>query len=407
MKLDKHTLQKIKPWIFLAVICTILAYVLMHISDIISFFKTVIDLSISLFYAIGIAYVLNLPMCFFERQFKKFISPRSWFYKRIRGISIFLTIICALLLIGILISIIVPQLIASTVMLSNNLVSYIGNIIKTINELLQTINLQETMIHFDQATVNQYIQSITANWEQYLQTATNWFGNAGQMIVKNAVAITIALGNWFMAFMLSMYLLSSKEQLITEVRKVIAAIFPVKVSRKIFEIGSQANEIFSSFLSGKLVEACILGMLIYIGMRLFGLGENFEILISVVVAVLSFIPMFGAIVAMFFGFFLILAINPIEALLFIIFYQTVQQLENSLIYPHVVGKSVGLPAIWVLLSIIVFGGLFGLLGMILSVPTTALLYSLLRDFIRFRLKKRNIKVTVTTFEVPEEEIIND
>lgn len=403
MKIDKRTLTKIKPWALLAVFCTFLVYLLLHISEITGFFNTLFHLCISLFYAIGIAYVLNIPMSLFEDLLKKRISQKSWFYKRIRGLSIFFTVILALLIISVLLSIIIPQVVSSAVMLSNNLVSYIQNIVNFVNDIFTRINLDEALIDFDPATLNKYIESITSNWETMLQTATNWVGDAGQMLVKNAVALTVELGNWFMGFMLSLYMLSSKETFICQMRKVIAAIFPSKITRKIFEIGERANDIFSSFISGQLVEACILGLLIYFGMRIFGLGEHFEILISVVVAVTSIIPMFGAMFAMAFGFILILANNPIEALLFIVFFQTVQQLEGNLIYPHVVGKSVGLPAIWVLLSIVVFGGLFGLVGMLVAVPTTALLYSLMRDFINWRLEQKKVKVTTYSFIANEED----
>lgn len=402
MKIDKQTLRTIKPWAILAVFCAILVYILIHVAEIAGIIKSVLNLCISLFYAIGIAYVLNLPMSWFEGQLKKRIRPQSWFYKRIRGFSIFLTVILALVIISVLLSIIIPQLVSSTVLLMNNLVSYIQNIINFINDILGRINLEDSTIDFDSQELNRYISSLTNNWESMLKTASNWVGDASQMIVKNAVALTVMMGNWFMGFMLSLYLLSSKEVFLCQLRKLIAAVFPYRAVCKIFEISARANDIFSSFISGQLLEACILGVMIYAGMRLFGLGEPFEILISVVVAVTSIIPMFGAMFAMAFGFILILAVNPIEAILFIVFFQTIQQIEGNLIYPHVVGKSVGLPAIWVLLSIVVFGGLFGLVGMLIAVPSTALLYSLLRDLVNWRLAKKHFKVTTYQFEGQEE-----
>lgn len=407
MKLDKRTLNKIKPWAVLAVFCTALLYILLHISDISDFVQKMMSLCVSLFYAIGIAYVLNIPMTFFENLLKKYIKPKNWFYGKIRAMSIFLTVILALMIISILLSIIIPQVVSSAVLLTNNLVSYANNIVNFINDFLMKINLEDTVVSIDPNLIGKYLESITANWETLLQTATNWVGDAGQMLVKNAMAVTVVLGNWFMGFMLSLYMLSSKEVFICQMRKIVAALFPVKITRKIFEIGSRANDIFSSFISGQLVEACILGVLIYFGMQLFGLGKHYEILISVVVAITSIIPMFGAMFAMAFGFVLILATNPIEALIFIVFFQTVQQLEGNLIYPHVVGKSVGLPAIWVLLSIVVFGGLFGLVGMLVAVPATALIYSLLRDLVNWRLARSNMKVTTYSFIADDKEEIED
>lgn len=399
MKIDKDTWTKIKPWTIFAVFCTCLITLLIHLPEISFFIKKIFKLCIPLFYAIGISYVLNLPMSWFEQQLKKQIPEKSWFYKKIRGISIILTLILALILIIVLLSIVIPQLIDNVIMLLNNMVGYIENIIGYVNTLLSTLNLEEILIEFDAQTLNKYIETLTSNWESMLKTAYSWVGDAGQMLVKNALAFTSELANWFTGFMLSLYMLSSKENFLRQLRKCIAALFSKEATQKIFDISARANDIFSSFISGQLLEACILSMLIYFGMKICGLGENFEILISIFTGVTSIIPMFGAMIAMAFGAILILANSPLEALIFIIFYQIIQQFEGNFIYPKVVGKSVGLPAVWVLLSIIVFGGIFGLFGMLIAVPTTAVIYSLIRDFINWRLKVKN--VDQSTYQINE------
>lgn len=394
MKMDKDTINKIKPWMLLALFCAGLVYLLMHALEITFFLKKLFRLCIPFFYAIGISYVLNLPMSWFEQELKKRIPEKSWLYKKIRSISILLTLVLALIIITVLLSIIIPQLINNVMMLLNNLVGYIENIIGYVNSFLSTLNLDESLIEFDPSTLNKYLETLTSNWETMLKTASSWVGDAGQMILKNALAFTAELANWFTGFMLSLYMLSSKETFLNQIRKIIAALFSQETTKKIFDISAKANDIFASFISGQLLEACILSMLIYFGMKICGLGENFEILISIFTGVTSIIPMFGAMLAMCFGAILIFANNPLEALIFIIFYQIIQQFEGNVIYPKVVGKSVGLPAVWVLLSIIVFGGLFGLLGMFIAVPSTALIYSLIRDFINWRIQVKNIDKSV-------------
>src|SRR5699024_1612745 len=144
-------------------------------------------------------------------------------------------------------------------------------------------------------------------------------------------------------------------------------------------IGQQANQTFSSFFSGQLLEACILALLYYISMTLFNMP--YAMLISTVIGVTSIVPIFGAMIGMAFGCILIFAINPWMSLFFMVFFQIVQQFENNLIYPRVVGKSVGLPGIWVLLSIVVCGGLWCLFGMLIAVPLTAVSYTLLSDWV--------------------------
>lgn len=403
MQIDKTTLDKIKPWTILAVICTLLAYILLHATAIIEWILKLIGLCSPLFYAIGIAYVLNQPMSWIESILKKKIQPKCRIYKHIRGISIFLTLILALILIIVLMMIVIPQLVSSSVLLISNLVSYIENIVDFINDILTKVHLQESLIQFNPQELSALIDHLTQNWQNMLKTASNWVGGASQILIKNTVAIGSALANVFTGLLLSLYLLGSKEIFIVHLRKLIAAFFPASLTKRIYAIGTRANDIFSSFISGQLLEACILGSLIYIGMRLFNIGVPFELLISVIVAVTSIVPIFGALFAMAFGVFLILAVDPLESLLFIIFFQVVQQLEGNLIYPHVVGKSVGLPAIWVLLSIVVFGGLFGIIGMLVAVPTTALIYSLIKDFIQWRLDEKNIQITLNSIVYVDKE----
>ena len=127
-------------------------------------------------------------------------------------------------------------------------------------------------------------------------------------------------------------------------------------------------------------------------MVIFDFAPSFQVLIAVVTSVTSIIPMFGAMIAMLFGFILILATDPVQAIWFIIFYQVVQQFEGTVIYPRVVGNSVGLPGVWVLLSIVVFTGLFGLAGALVAVPTTAVIYSIMSDLVHNRIKNKNIEI---------------
>ncbi len=401
MNIDQKTLKQIKPWIILILFCAFLVLILINSNSITSFLSKFLVLCSPFFYAIVFAYILNIPMVKFECLLKKHLKQDTFLYKRIRGISISLTVILTLTLISVLLSIIVPQLINNVVLLSNNLVNYIISITNTINQLFIQLNLEESLINVNPDIINQYIDSISSNWEAILQSATTWVSDAGELILKNAVSFTILFGNIFMGFMMSLYLLSSKEILLVQFRKIVAAIFPYKVAKALFDIAERANDIFGNYISGQLLENVILGSLIYIGMIVFNLGNGYEVLIAVIVAIASIIPIVGAVFAMIFGFLLILATDPLEAILFVIFYQIVQQLETNLIYPNVVGKSVGLPAIWTLLSIVIFGGLFGFFGMLVAVPTTALIYTLLSELVHWRLKEK--QCTVTQTEIISEE----
>lgn len=234
--------------------------------------------------------------------------------------------------------------------------------------------------------------SLGWTWESIAQNASTWAIGAGSSLLNNALAFTSGLANWFTGFMLSLYLLSSKEKFIRQFRKAIAAIFGYNISVSVFDLGKKSNRIFTSFISGQLVEACILGSIYFVALSLFKFP--FVMLISCVIAITSIVPMFGAMFGMFFGCLLILAVNPIiDVVWFVILFQVIQAFEGNVIYPRVVGNSVGLPGVWVLLSIIVLGGIWGLFGMLIAVPFTALCYNIASEAVNILLQKRQLVVT--------------
>ena len=185
-------------------------------------------------------------------------------------------------------------------------------------------------------------------------------------------------------------------QQIRQLRKAIGALCGYKVTCVIFDYAHKTNEVFSNFISGQLVEACILWVLYYVTMKLFNFP--YPELIATIISIFSFVPFFGPIAAMFVGAVLILSKDALMAIWFMVYFQILSQLEDNFIYPRVVGNSVGLPGIWVLLSIFVFGDLFGVFGMVIAVPSAACLYSLASEVINMILKKRKLVITENTIE---------
>ena len=229
--------------------------------------------------------------------------------------------------------------------------------------------------------------SITKNLNNVLSSLST----AGISAIDIITNFTVQLGFWFMGFMLSIYLLASKETFIRQSKKLIAAVFDYDTTTIILRVMKKANEIFTNFVGGQLIEALIIGGLIYIALLIFKMP--YAILIAALVAIMALVPVLGATLACVIGFILVFSVSPIKAIWFVIIYQVIQQAENTIIYPKVVGKSVGLPGIWTLLSIVVFGGLFGVLGMLLAVPTTACIYTFGSEIVNSRLKKKNLTVT--------------
>lgn len=325
-------------------------------------------------------------MCKLENLFKKHLKEDGFLYRRVRGIAIFFTLILALIFIIVVGSLIIPSLIDSLIQLLKNLPLIFNGIVHSVNEVLLYFH-----VDFQVQDITSVDKFLDMSWSNVISRSVSFLSTSVSGIMDNAVAFSTTFLTWFTSFMFSLYLLSSKEKFIRQVKKVVAVIFPRKQAEFVLACGTKANRIFTSFVSGQLMEACILGILYYTTMRL--LHFPYPELIATLIAVMSIVPVLGPMLAMVIGAVMILSKDALQALEFIIYYQVLSQIEDNYIYPKVVGNSVGLPGIWVLLSIFVFGGLFGFIGMVIAVPTTAFLYVLLSELINHRLKKEGIEVT--------------
>ena len=384
----KGFLDKFKNGFYLLTYAFILVLILMHFSDIWQTIIKFVGLLSPLFYGVVIAFILNVPMNIIEHWLiEQSKGEKKWH----RAIAILLTIVLAIVIVFILSSVIFPQVIENIMTLASNIRIYLNNLVGLVNDLLKSLHL-DRFVQLDNLfdmPLNDMISSV-AEW--FSKTAPEFFGNT----LNATISIASGVANVFMAFILSLYLLASKEKYVTQYRKVCVALCSKKVYERIFYIMDKVNVTFTNFISGQLLEACILGGIFYVAMLL--LRIPYALLISCCIAVTSIVPIFGAMIGMCFGFILILAINPIQSIIFFVVFQLIQQFEGNVIYPRVVGNSVGLPGIWVLLSILVFGGMYGLMGMLIAVPTTAVIYTLIRESINARLDAKKMIVTKDTIE---------
>lgn len=391
----KLYLNKLKPWLILSTYIVTLLLVLLNFDKLSVILGQYLGLLKPFFISIGIAYVLNIPMKKIESILRKNIkSETSFLAKRIRTIALTLTVIFAVLVLSLFVLFIVPQLFSSLGNLISNITNFLNGLSDNLAQILEFFNIETTSFDFSQVGIDNFLKEFGLSWNQIVQTATSWITGAGFSIMDFVVQFATELTNWFVGFMLSLYLLSSKETFIRQTKKVVAAMFSFKHSKKLLRYATVTNDIFTNFVGGQLVEAFIIGALIYIMMLLTGM--NYAILISTIVAVFALVPVFGAMIAMVLGFVLIFSSDPIQAIWFVVLFQVVQTFENNVIYPKVVGESVGLPGIWTLLSIILFGGMYGVVGMLVAVPLTASAYLIGSDFLNSRLEKKNITVTTET-----------
>lgn len=399
---DEKVLHRIKPWVYLSTYILLLAFFLMHVQDVVNGFDFVLSLFRSLLYAIVFAYVLNLPMKKIESFIIRHTKETSLLRKRKRMVSMFLTFLIAFLLLIIIGSIILPSIIDSLISLMQNLSSFFTDIVKNIDEILKYFHIDYRIEDIQQ--VEQFIQM---PWEKIVSNAIAFLSGSASGILSSASNFISSFAVGFTGFMFSLYLLSGKENFIRQLRKVTAAFCGYDASLIVFQYASRVNRIFSSFIGGQLTEACILWVLYYVCMRLFQFP--YPELICTLIAVCSLVPVFGSMFAMSVGAVMMLSHDPLQSIWFIVFYQVISYFEDNVIYPRVVGNSVGLTGLWVLLSIFVFGDLWGVFGMVMAVPTTACLYVFFAEFINNRLRKKRLRIendTLVREETHDEKTIS-
>ncbi len=334
-------------------------------------------------FALGgaIAFILNVPMTALERWlFPEEKTVKSKLKKKLaRPLCMILSILLVLGVISLVIFVVVPELGSTVVGLGASVEAFIPRAQEWLEDIFQ-----------NNEQIAAWIESLEMNWEKAVETAWSFFSSGAGSVLSSTmtVAKTIisAVTNFFIGFVFACYVLLQKEKLGEQCRKLLTAVFPGKQVDYILHVCSLSHRTFSSFITGQCMEAVILGAMFFVAMNL--LRFPYALLVGVLVAFTALIPIFGAFIGCVVGAFLILMVNPAQALGFIVLFQVLQQIEGNLIYPRVVGNSVGLPAIWVLAAVTVGGNLMGILGMLIFIPIVSVLYALLREWMYGRLEEK-------------------
>ena len=334
-------------------------------------------------FALGgaIAFVINVPMSFLEKKlFGKAKEKGSKAAGKLaRPISLLLTIV---LVVGVIVLVmfgLIPQLTATIGSLMNSIAEFIPQMQSWVREF--THNNREIMDLVNQVEFN---PNKAIQWG--MSILGNGAGNFMNTTMTAVGSIVSGVTTFFIAFSFACYILFQKEKLHVQVRKVFFAFIQKRKAEVILEVCSLTYRTFANFLTGQCLEALILGGLFLLTLTIFRMP--YALLISVVIASTALIPIFGAFAGCIFGFFLIFIVNPKQAIFFLILFFVLQQIEGNLIYPHVVGNSVGLPSIWVLLAVIAGGKLMGIVGMFLFIPLASVCYTLFRQLVYEKLKKK-------------------
>lgn len=283
-----------------------------------------------------------------------------------------------------------------------------GNLMTSISDFIPQMQNWIREFSHDNQDIMKLVDQLQFQPDQAIKWGISLLGNGvGNMMntTMSAVgSIASGLATFFISFSFACYILFQKEKLHLQVRKVIFAFIPKQKADAILNICSLTYRTFANFLAGQCLEAVILGMMFVITLSI--LKMPYALLIGILIAFTALVPIFGAFIGCAVGSFLIFMVNPKQAVLFIIVFLLLQQIEGNLIYPHVVGGSVGLPSIWVLAAVTIGGNLMGIIGMLIFIPLVSVFYTIFRGFVYLRLKKQHIKrVTRTDVEEYAEEEI--
>jgi len=330
----------------------------------------VVDVLMPFIVACGLAYILNRPTLYFERTlFSRFQCRRA--------LSILLTYLFAVALLSILLVLVLPQVLQSLIGLVNNVETYLANFTAFVQYLIAEFNLETDFLDDIMISYTDVINNIATFLRSSIPHLLN-YGMAIGNIFVSAITTLIA----------SIYMLAGKEHLLTQVRKIIYATIPEKRAHWFLSVCDRANSIFSNFISGKLLDSTIIGFLCFILCSI--LRIPLALLISVIVGFTNVIPFFGPFIGAIPSTMILLLVDPWAAIRFVFLILALQQFDGNILGPRILGGSIGLSPIWVLVSIVVGGGLFGFPGMLLGAPTFAVIYTLTRDWTNKRLEEKGI-----------------
>ena len=407
MELDKQTIKKIIGLISFAIL---LSWGLKNTE----FIKSLIALALGLLqpFLIGgvIAFVVNVPMralentCFIKPYQKRLAAQAAakptgkgaakapdkvpFWYRAKRPLSLILSLLLVLGVIGVGTLIVVPETVSSFSSIVNNLRNFPLMLNQWAQELMNW--MPQAAVWLEELNLNLDLTSI--DWRELITQVVNFLQNGAGNVLNTTFTVASGIFNGivtgFLAIVFSFYLLMNKEKLGSQTKQLLYALLKEPHADYLVRVGQMTNRTFSKFLSGQCVEAVILATLFFVSMSI--LRFPYAMIISTLIAFTALIPVFGAFIGCVVGAFLILLVDPVRAFWFVVLFLFLQQFEGNIIYPRVVGSSVGLPSMWVLVAVTLGGSMMGVLGMLVYIPMFSVLYRLIREAVSNRLETKQI-----------------
>ena len=388
MDLSNLSIKKIRE---LIVFKALLVVALWKFDVVLGVLKTIGQIIFPFILGGAIVFVINVPMSFLEKKIFENIKKENKAARKLaRPVSLLLTIVLVIGVIALVMIGVIPQLTKT-----------MGSLMINITDFIPQIKIWIRDFFHDNREIMNLVDQVQFKPDQAIRWGISLLGNgAGNMMnttVSAVGSVVSGLATFFIAFSFACYVLFQKEKLHVQVRKVLFAFLPKQKADAFLKVCSLTYRTFANFLTGQCLEAVILGCMFVVTLSI--LRMPYALLIGVLIAFTALIPIFGAFIGCAVGSFLIFMVSPKQAIIFIIVFLVLQQIEGNLIYPHVVGESVGLPSIWVLAAVTIGGNLMGIVGMLVFIPLLSVVYTIFRKVVYQRLKKRHIKqVTATDIE---------
>ena len=380
MKIDwnKRTTVRTVSSIIVVAFGILLYFLLLNLKTISGIFSWFFTIIAPVILGFVFAYLLNTPMSLIEMLIYKINGKNKKISARfVRILSIVLTLLIALSLIFALFYVIIPQLIESVSTLINNANGYVSVLENAIYNLLNKYNISSS-----------YIDDLVSRYDDVFTYIINLLKDSLPSIISFSRQLTTGIYNIFIGIIISVYVLYNKEVFGAQLKKICFALFKKGHVDKFFYVLHKSNKAFIGFINGKLLDSLIIGILCYIGLLI--LKMPYALLVSAIIAVTNVIPYLGPFIGAILSALIIFIVSPIKALIFIIFIFILQQIDGNFLGPRILGNSIGISSFWVLVSIIIGGGLFGPIGMFLGVPAFSVIYSLLRIFIESKLVAKGL-----------------
>lgn len=372
MNLDKDTVKKLRGLILFTIF---LLAAMLNLSFIGNGIRTLFRLIFPFLLGGCIAFIINVPMSVLENKLFHQIKSKGLR----RGLSLITALFLVIGIIFIVMFLVIPELGTTFLSLS-----------KSVPVFVEKLLLKAEQLFHENPQIVEQLQTVEFNWEAIFNGLLGFFKNgAGNFLgstVNVAMNIVSSVTTFFIALVFSFYILLQKEKLGRQVKMILAAFLPDSYYERILKIASLTYTTFANFLSGQCIEAVILGSMFFVTMSI--LRFPYALLIGVLIAFTALIPIFGAFIGCVVGTFLILMSSPMQALWFIVLFNVLQQIEGNLIYPKVVGGSVGLPSMWVLVAVTLGANTMGVAGMLIFIPLASVIYALFRETVYKRLRAR-------------------